>query len=217
MTTLTQLQRDLIFGSLLGDACLSTETQGRTWRYRALQKGSDYDYLNNKYIILKNLCNSPPKVSEVLDPRTNKISQRCFFNTLTNPALKFYSDMFYTFDSKTQRWVKDVPLNISQYFTPTAVAYFYMDDGSLKYPGNSNAMRICTEGFSVEGTIRIQKAFKQLYNIDTTLTSKPLKNGEMRKRIAIPEASSAPFRNLIEPYLVQCMKYKVSDGNRGHL
>jgi hypothetical protein len=113
-----------------------------------------------------------------------------------------------------------------------------MDDGSLKWKNKSNAMRICTESFSEIGVKRLQKALKNLYNIDTQLTRKTngwagralpalpgpgwqSPAGPARKfvgyRLAINEQNSTAFRELIKPYLVDCMRYKVSDGNKGHL
>ena len=76
-------------------------------------------------------------------------------------------------------------------------------------------MRICTENFNKEDINRIQNALKNLYNIDTGLIKKKLKNGQTSFRIYIPEKSSHCFCELIKPHLVECMKYKVSDGNYG--
>lgn len=216
---LTQQQKDLIFGSLLGDGNLQTGSGGRTWRYRALQNSKHKEYLFHKYEILKPLCgeNTLPTEGIILDERTQNEVKRWYFNTLTNPSLKFFADMFYTYDPKKQKWVKDVPVNVQKFFTPAAVAYFYMDDGALKWLNHSNAMRICTESFSEEGVIRIKNAFKTLYNIETTLQKKTLSGDRTGYRIAIPERSSSAFRELIKPFLVDCMKYKVSDGFKGHL
>lgn len=212
-----QQQKDLIFGSLLGDANLQTENGGRTWRYRALHKSEHKDYLFHKYEILESLCSSAPSYSEVLDSRTNKIYKRYYFNTKQNASLKFFANMFYKNDPVSGKWVKDVPLKVEKFLTPAALAYFYMDDGALKWLGHSNAMRICTENFSLEGVTRIQNAFKTLYQVETKLTKKVLKDGTTGYRIAIPETSSAKLRELIKPNLIDCMKYKVSDGNKGHL
>lgn len=217
---LTQLQKDLIFGSLLGDGNLQTYSNGRTWRYRAIQKSEHSEhkeYLLNKYEILKNLCKAIPKENEILDKRTNKLIKRWSFNTLTNTSLKFFGNMFYRYDSNKQRWTKKVPLKIETFLNPRALAYFYMDDGALKWLGHSNAMRICTENFNLEDIYRVKNALKNLYNIDTKLTKKKLKNEEIRFRILILEKSSNSFCELIKPYLIECMKYKVSDGNYGHL
>lgn len=215
--TLTQLQKDLIFGSLLGDGNLQTSTNGKTWRYRAIQKSEHKEYLFHKYKILQNLCNYAPKENEILDERTGNLIKRWSFNTLTNTSLKFFGNLFYTYDINKQKWIKKVPLKLETFLTPRALAYFYMDDGALKWFGHSNAMRICTENFSREDTNRIKNSLKNLYNIEIGLTKKHLKNGETRFRISISEKSSNSFRELIKPYLVECMKYKVSDGNYYHL
>lgn len=220
--TLSKEQRDLLVGTLLGDGNLQTETQGRTWRYRALQSEDQKAYLDHKFQILKNLCNmDKPIYSETLDECTNKVYKRYYFNTITHPSLRFFGNMFYTYDKKTNGMVKDVPVRIEKYLTPAAVAYWYMDDGSLKWLGNSNSMRICTESFSNDGVHRLQRALKNLYGIQTTLTEKN-KIVEGKKvlvglRMAINEGQSAAFRELIKPHVVDCMKYKVSDGNKGHL
>lgn len=214
---LTQIQKDLLFGTLLGDGNLFTETHGRSWRYRAIHKSEHKDYLFHKYEILKPLCGTAPTQSFPFDERTKRTYQRWTFNTLQQSSLKFYGDMFYTFDPKNQTWYKDVPLKVETFLTPRALAYFYMDDGALKWRGRSNAMRICTESFSTEGNFRLQNALQNKYGIETNRVKKTFRDGTFNYRISIPERSSEAFRKLISPYLVDCMKYKVSDGDRGNL
>nr|AYQ94868.1 hypothetical protein [Microspora sp. UTEX LB472] len=214
---LTQVQKDLIFGTLLGDANLQTGSRGKTWRYRALQKSEHKEYLFHKYEILEPLCGSKPIESVVLGERSRKQIKRWCFNTLIESSLIFFGNMFYKYDPIQDKWVKNVPLKVQTFLTPRALAYFYMDDGALKWQGHSNAMRLCTESFSVEGVQRIQTSLKNLYNLETTLTKKKLKDGFVGRRIAISEKSSGAFCELIKPFLVDCMKYKVSGGNYGHL
>lgn len=215
---LTQQQKDLIFGTLLGDGNLQTLNNGRTWRYRAIQKEAHAEYLYHKYEILNSLCNIKPIYDQVLDSRTGHLDKRYYFNTRVSPSLKFYADMFYIQDpNDPQKWIKQVPLNVQKFLTPQALAYFYMDDGALKWLGHSNAMRICTENFTTEGVLRLQKGLKNRYNLTTTHTKKTLQDGSIGYRIAIPEKSSAVFRDIVQPYLVNCMKYKVSDGFKSHL
>lgn len=214
---LSQQQKDLLIGSLLGDGNLQSETKGRTWRYRALHKSCHKSYLFHKYGVLETFCTSPPIFGEVLDPRTGNIYKRWYFNTVVNPSFKHYGNMFYTFDTTSGRMVKDVPKNIHKFLTPRSVAYWYMDDGALKWKGKSNAMRICTESFSIDGVNRLRAALKKLYNIDTNLICKTNEGMFVGYRIAINEANALAFRNLIKDYLVDCMRYKVSDGNYGHL
>lgn len=212
---LNQHQKDLLIGTLLGDGNLQTGTDGRSWRYRALNK--DKEYLFHKYEVLQPLCGSPPTYGETFDERTGKTYNRWSFNTLVWGSLRHYGNLFYEFDSSKQKMIKDVPENIELFLTPRAVAYLYMDDGALKWKYHSNAMIICTESFSTHGVLRLQKALKSRYNIQTTLTKKTRDKVFVGYRLAINEKNSTPFRELIRPYLVDSMKYKVSDGNYGHL
>lgn len=138
---LYQLQKDLLVGTLLGDGNLQTETKGRTWRYRALQKLEHKEYLLHKYDIMKPFCTSPPIYSETFDTRTQKTYKRLYFNTIVSnelktPNNKHYGNLFYKFDtnylvSLTNKMIKDVPDTIELFLTPRAIAYWYMDDGSL--------------------------------------------------------------------------------------
>lgn len=215
---LNQEQFDLIVGTLLADGNLSTfSPTAKTWRYRALQKKGHKPYLFHKYEVLKDLCGSPPSFSTVFDERTQKNYHRYLFNTLTFSKFNPLGQAFYLYDPLTERWVKDVPENISELLTPKAVAYMYMDDGSLKYYGQSNAMRICCESFSKQGVEILQAALYKNFQISTKLVKRN-KNGVLiGYRLAIPEAESSKFRELIRPHLVDCMKYKVSNGKRGSL
>ena len=83
---LTQQQKDLLFGTLLGDGNLQTFNDGRTWRYRAIHKNTHNEYLYHKYEILKSLCNSEPCYQESFDSRTQNVAKRFYFNTLVNPS-----------------------------------------------------------------------------------------------------------------------------------
>jgi len=169
---LLEQQKDLLIGTLLGDGNLQTETSGRTWRYRALHKAEHKEYLFHKYSVLQPLCKSPPIYAAIVDSRTNKLCQRWYFNTTVNNSLRHYGNLFYSFDPKTNKLVKNVPKNIELFLTPRAIAYWYMDDGSLKWLGKSNAMRICTESFSKEGLFRLQTALKNRFNLETSLVKK---------------------------------------------
>lgn len=206
----TQQQKDLLIGSLLGDGNLQSETKGQTWRYRALHSNKHRDYLNHKYSILQYYCHTPPIFESVVDQRTGKRNERWYFNTLTHPSLRYYGNLFYTYNDKTQKMEKHVPHNIQELLTPRAVAYWYMDDGALKWKGRSNAMRICTECFSEQDVERLRKALKNKYQIHTNRSKRTKQELLIGYRLEINEENSLPFSQLIRPYLINCMMYKVS-------
>lgn len=201
---LNQEQKDILVGSLLGDGSLQTNTKGKTWRYRALHKADHKEYIEYKYRILSNLCGTGLLYQEFVERQRNSITRRFYFNTKVNPCLKFYGDLFYTFNAKTNQFVKGIPITIEKLLTPRALAIFYQDDGALKWKNHGNAFRICTESFSKEDLNRFIKAIQKLYQIEMKLVSH--KEGY---RIYIPAKSAISFINLIQPYVVPCMLYKV--------
>lgn len=209
---LNKEQKNVIIGSLLGDANMQTFTKGKTWRLRMLHSKKQYDYILHKFNLLKTLCNGELKFSKVFDKRTLKFYERYYFNTLVNPSLRFFGKLFYKYNEQKKKFIKIVPKNIQLFLTPQVIAYWYMDDGSLKWLNHSNGMRICTDSFSLLSLKRIIKALLNKFNIKINLNKN--KNGY---RLLINEENSLIFRNIIEPYILPSMKYKVSNGLKGHL
>nr|YP_010987526.1 LAGLIDADG homing endonuclease [Hydrocytium acuminatum]WOR09571.1 LAGLIDADG homing endonuclease [Hydrocytium acuminatum] len=204
LSLLTPEQKEILVGSLLGDANLQTNTAGRTWRLRMIQKNKDY--LFYKYEIFKNLCGSPPIKDEIFDKRTGKTYERWYFNSLVLPCLRHYGNLFYAFDMKSSRWIKHVPYKLSPLLTPRAIAFWYMDDGALKWKGHSNAVRFCTDSFSIDEVNRLRFILKEKFDLETTIQRK-----NNKPRISINEKHSQIFHALIFSYLHPSMKYKLSD------
>ena len=72
-----------------------------------------------------------------------------------------------------------------------------MDDGSKQ----SSGYQLCTMGFSESDLLLIQEFFKEKFDIDTTI----FKN----KSIYIVSKSKEKFENLIKPYIIPSMLYKL--------
>lgn len=207
-TRFDQHQLDLLVGSLLGDANLQTQNSGRTWRARFLHKAIHQSYIDHKYSVLKDFSESRPFYSEYLDNRTNKAYSRFSFNTLTSDDFRHLANMFYKKEGEV--WIKHVPKNIAKYLSPRALAYWYMDDGALKWKGVSNAVRFCTDSF-VESDVRLLKdVLEAKFNLKCSLQKK-----NSIVRISVLEDSFSVLKDLITPFLVPCMYYKFPDGDRG--
>lgn len=201
-----QLQVDLLVGTLLGDGNL--QCVGNSWRYRVLQKAAHEEYVNFKYEIFKDFVNTPPVIRQFVDKNGKEIS-RCVFNTLSSSNFDVFANLFYKEDKEKNSWTKVVPENISSYLTPRAVAFWYMDDGALKWQGKSNAVRFCTDSFSHDEVLLLQDALRKL-NIETTLQKN--RNSE---RICTSERSYQALADTVVPYLIPCMYYKFPDGKKG--
>lgn len=87
---MTLKQKEILFGTLLGDASLQTYTKGKTYRARFLQSDSHVEYLKHLYDIFKDYCGTEPKLQI-----TKQNHKRWYFNTLTNPDLLEFGKIFY--------------------------------------------------------------------------------------------------------------------------
>jgi hypothetical protein len=204
---LNEIQKDLIVGTLLGDGNLQTNT-GQTWRYRALHKSIHLPYIEHKFSILKEFCTSGIVYSEILDSRTNNTYKRHSFNTNFENIFRFYGQHFYI--KQGDFWVKRVPKDIKRYLTPRALAYWYMDDGALKWKGKSNAVRFCTDSFKKHEVELLGEALTINFQLKVTYQKK----GDIL-RIATSESSYFTLKKAILDYLLPCMYYKFPDGEKG--
>lgn len=206
---LNALQKGLIIGTMLGDGNFQTNDNGITWRMRVVHKAAHEPYIYYKYKIMKGYCGSPPIYSEVTDQRTNKVYKRYAFNTLAKADFAPYANLFYT-PSSEGLYVKHVPQNIGEYLTPLALAFWYMDDGALKWKGRSNAVRLCTDSFSFDEVELLRQTLIDKFGLSVSTQKKDGKD-----RLCILEKSYPLLKELIVDHLIPSMYYKFPDGNKG--
>jgi hypothetical protein len=84
-----------------------------------------------------------------------------------------------------------------------------MDDGSLK--SNCLAYYLCTDNFTKEEVLLLGSIFLKKYNIKVNYHNYKMSSGGNRSiyRIYIPRPEYSKFRDLIEIYIVDSMKYKL--------
>lgn len=205
---LSQLQKDLIVGTLLGNGNLQA-FNGNTWRYRAIHKAAHEPYIFHKYNILKEYCNTPPKYFSFVDPQTKSLYSRFTFQTLVINDLRYYGTLFYYQDANLY-WKKKIPKNIASLLTAQSLAYWYMDDGALKWKGKSNGVRLCTDSFSPSEIILLKKVLEEKFLLKVSIQKK-----DNIQRLSILEESYANLKGLILPYLIPSMYYKFPNGEKG--
>jgi hypothetical protein len=91
---------------------------------------------------------------------------------------------------------------LSTTLTDRALAYWYMDDGSKK--SNAQAYYFCTDCFSLQDVKYLGSIFLQNWDIHVGYHKK---GGNYR--IYIPTGSGVKFKNLIDKYVVETMRYKL--------
>lgn len=188
MKKLTRLQKEVLFGILLGDASLQWNEKKTLCRLRFTQK--DKEYCMHIYEIFREFVNTPPQ--------QNKKTGVWYFNSLLSPVFRFYCHQFYTKDG-----VKKIPRLIHRWLTPRTIAYWYMDDGSVKDMKTSSGVRFCTDCFSKQEVMLLSQIMTCKFGLKTSIFKQ-----RNTHRLYISGTGNTPFifANLIRPYLLVCQR-----------
>ncbi len=192
---LTDLQRDILVGLLLGDACLETQNRGRTYRLKIEHSDTQAPYVQHLYGCFKEWVLQEPKIK--VQMIKGKAYQKLWFTTVSHAAFRFYAQQFYRNGKKV------VPKLIKRLLTERGLAYWFMDDGSIKSK-QSKAVIFNTQGFDKPDVTRLVKVLREKFSLE----AKPRRQRE-RQQIYISGRSYERFRALVEPYLVPEMRYKL--------
>ena len=181
--SLSETQRSLIVGTLLGDGAMRCKVNALIEiNHSAEQKA----YVDWKHQQLAELVGTPPK------PRNGNGGRVAYrFTTLSRPELTPYCRAFYPNGKKV---VPDVTL------TPLALAVWFMDDGSKSH----RALYLNTQQFELEDQLRLVKILSTQFGIHATLN-----RDKTYHRIRVAVRSVDRFVELIRPHLLNCFEYKL--------
>lgn len=188
-------QREILIGILLGDAHLETQNQGKTYRLKIEQSLGHQEYVDHLYEIFKEWVNTPPKERNL--SRNGKTSINFKFSTLSHESFRFYAHQFYGKDKKS------IPKQIHKWLTPKALAYWYMDDGSRK-SNQSKGVIFNTQGFSPEDVQILSKVLLENFKLKNSIRKQ-----KDELQIYVSGHSSKMFQALVEPHIINSMRYKL--------
>ncbi len=200
--TLTDEQKDILIGLLLGDACLETHNEGRTYRLKIEQSIAHQAYIEHLHNLFDGWVLTPPRIRQVVSK--NRTSENLAFQTISHSAFRFFAHQFY------QDGRKRVPKLIHRWLTPRAIAYWFMDDGSIK-SSESKGVIFNTHAFQradIERLIRVLQSFDLQASI---------RNQKEGCQIYIAGSSYERFTALIAPHIISAMGYKIPLPRRTHL
>jgi len=185
--SLTQLQRSIIIGTILGDGYLRIVRGKKNALLEINHSLSQKEYVDWKYTALSALCKSAPK-----SRNGNGMRQAYRFTTRQHPELTTLHTAFYG-ESK-----KSIPDNIT--LDPLMLAVWFMDDGSRC---RASDVYLNTQQFALQDQERLRAMLGSLA-IESSLN----KDKEY-KRIRIAKSSIPKLFELISPYVIPSMTYKL--------
>lgn len=185
--SLTEFERSIIIGSILGDGYLRI-IPGRKNAFLEINHSiKAKEYVDYKYNSLKRLCESTPKERP---NNENRVAYR-FFTKQHKDLTDFY-EMFY----KNNR--KIIPKNLE--LNPIIVAVWYMDDGSKC---RDRDIYLNTQQFSIQDQKRLVTLLRKI-GIKSRLNK-----DKKYYRIRIMKESIGKFMEMIDPYVISSMRYKL--------
>lgn len=197
---LSQDQRQVLVGLLLGDGCLETQNEGRTYRLKIEQSVQHRAYVYHLYHLFEAWVLTPPRTRQVVS--RGHASQNWVFQTVSHSAFRFYAHQFY------QGGRKRVPKLIHRWLTSQALAYWFMDDGSIKSK-ESRGVILNTQDYDCSEVERLAQALQAVFDLQAW----PRKQKE-GYQLYISGACHERFIQLVTPYVIKEMRYKLPPARR---
>lgn len=194
--TLSTLQEQFIYGSLLGDLSIGKPTKKNpNCRLYIVHSQKQEELFMKKIKILGEFMGTYKLTNLTPDKRTGKVYATYRGNSKAHPIFNKIRDLLYKKDVKTitQEFLNKIN-------SPIALAYWFMDDGT--YNGY-----IATNGFSVQEVDLLVNWMQSKWNIQCTKQRN--QQNTTQYIIYIKQSSRKYFEELIFPYMIPSMYYKL--------
>lgn len=185
--SLTQSQRSIIIGTVLGDGYLRIISGKKNALLEVNHSLSQKDYVDWKYEMLQTFCKSGPKSRK---GNGTRIAYR--FNTRQHPEITELYNSFYTEGKKS------IPDDLV--LDPLMLAVWFMDDGSL-----------CRESdvyLNTQQFVRHDQECLQAM-LETIGVESSLNKDKEYERIRIKKSSIQYLFEIISPHIIPSMTYKI--------
>ena len=188
----------IIFGTLLGDGHAEKRLGGVGTRISFFQEDIHVEYLLYLHKILAEYgyCNAKiPVITQRLGLK-GKLRKVVRFSTWTYTSFNWIHEMWYKDGRKV------LPLCMNEYLTPLALAIWIMDDGSRVGKG----LKLSTNNFTKDECFTLISILENNFNLKATVQSAGAKDQYI---IYIWKESLDKLRNIVLPYIIPQMKYKI--------
>jgi hypothetical protein len=181
--SLSEVQREIIVGSLLGDGAMRCKTNALLEINHSFRQAG---YVDWKFRHLVDLVRTPPKVR-----RSNGKRLAYRFVTRSLPELTPYFHLFYATGKKR---VPELEL------TPLVLAVWFMDDGCR----SRSSVYLNTQQFDLESQSTLLLSLHEQWGIEATLN-----RDKLYHRIRVSVEGTRRLARIIGSYLLPELRYKL--------
>lgn len=206
---LSDLQKDILVGTLLGDASMSLRKGRPTYSIKFEQGEKNQAYIYHLYEIFQPFTGTAP-VYRFIDKE--KTRRSIWFRTYRHNSLIFYYNLFYKQNYSLENpnfvesKVKIIPKNIHKFLTARALAYWFMDDGTFNIDlktGKKNYL-FSSQAYEKHENLRLCEALHRNFGIKASVHK-----DKNKWRIYVHSESSKTFKEIVSLYIHEKFVYKL--------
>jgi hypothetical protein len=119
--SLNDVQKEVIFGILLGDASMECRLNKPVYAIKVEQSIKNEPYVIHLYNILEPFIGMTPSIRLIKSSGSFKERSSIWFRTYRHISFRYYIELFY--DINNGRLVKKIPSNFYKLITPRSLAY----------------------------------------------------------------------------------------------
>ena len=186
--SLTQFQRSVIIGTILGDGYLRIFSGRANALLEINHSINQKDYVDWKFHALENVCKSAPRKRKC---NGNRIAYRFYSRQL--PELTTFYHLFYK-DGK-----KIIPDDLE--INPIVLSVWFMDDGSRC---RDSDIYLNTQQFTIKDQVKLKIALEKL-GLSTSLN-----RDKNYYRLRFLKSSLGKLNELLNDNIIPSMNYKLS-------
>lgn len=201
------IRKQIIMGTLLGDSSIRWTGAKQNCGFAGSHVLKQSDYFDLK---MKLLGNTLTEHKGGIGGYPGSTPNRRYCSTITKNISDFIKSKCVVDDKKTITvdWANDL--------TPIAIAFWYMDDGSLQHDNKQcqrDRMKFATNAFTCDEVELLQNKLYDSWNISSTIQNSATTKGNV---LTISADGTEILANLITPYIIPSMHYKLPVYLRGN-
>ena len=196
------VRKQLILGTLLGDSSVIWGEGKKNCGISGSHIIKQSEYFDLKMELMGNLFTEG---KGAIGGFPGSTPNRKYHSIITTYTSEFIQSRCLINDDKVvnNEWIKEL--------TPIAIAFWYMDDGSLIHNSKQyqrDRMTFATHGFVLEEVELLQSKLLDSWNISSTIQHSDTSNGHV---LVISANGTETLSNLVAPYMIQSMRYKLPE------
>lgn len=192
---LSDLQHDLIIGSLMGDA--NVRQRDKNCSFRVCHSIKQKRYLDWKYNILKDFIPSEAKLNQKI--LNGRLLNTFEISTFTHTVFNFYRKLFY------KNNVKQITREILHLLNPRSLAIWICDDGS--YSRKQGYITLCTNSYTLEEHKFMKEYFENIWQLSPTIGFRDKKYYYLRFK----KKDTKKLISIIKDNIPSGMEYKIGE------